>query len=146
MTSTNASNQTRTSAGDAAARGLAPGLIAGLAMALYLILAALLGGAGPAELFSRFGAGHVSPAAGAFSHFAVSAVYGALGGILLNVVRGRLPTPSWLLGLGYGAILYLFAQVLLRGAASPMLGIPTLHLLAAHLIYGLAFGWLEGRG
>lgn len=145
MNTTNTTKEARMSLGDAAARGLVPGLIAGLAMALYLILAALLGGAGPAELFSRFGAGHVSPAAGAFSHFAVSAVYGALGGILLSVVRGRLPAPSWLLGLGYGAILYLFAQVLLRGAASPMLGIPTLHLLAAHLIYGLVFGWLEGR-
>lgn len=145
MTSTNSTTQTRASIGDAAARGLVSGLIAGIVMALYLILASLLAGAGPTELFSRFGAGHVSPAAGFLSHLAVSAVYGALGGILLNAVRGRLPAPSWLLGLGYGLILYLFAQVLLRGAASPMLQIPALHLLAAHLVYGLAFGWLEGR-
>lgn len=145
MNSINTTKETRTSVGDAAARGLVSGLIAGVAMALYLILASLLGGAGAAELFSRFGAGHVSPAAGILSHLAVSAVYGAVGGVLLNAVRGRLPAPWWLLGLGYGLILYLFAQVLLRGAASPMLEIPTLHLFVGHLVYGLVLGWREGR-
>lgn len=145
MTSTNASKQTRTNVGDAAARGLAPGLIAGVAMALYLVFAGLLAGIGPAELFSRFGAGRVSPAAGVFSHLAVSVVYGAVGGVLLNALRGRLPAPAWLLGLAYSAALYLIAQLLLHGAASPMLQIPNLHLLVAHLLYGLTFGWLEGR-
>lgn len=146
MTSTTTSTKTRTSTGDAAARGLISGLIAGLVMALYLILASLLGGVGPVELLSRFGAGQVSPAAGLFSHLAVSAVYGAVGGVVLNAVRGRLPAPSWLLGLGYGLVLYLFAQVILRGAVSPMLQIPTLHLLVAHLVYGLVLGWREGKG
>lgn len=146
MNSATTSNKTKTSSGDAAAGGLISGLIAGLVMALYLALASLLGGVGPAELLSRFGAGQVSPVAGAFSHLAVSAVYGAVGGVLLNALRGRLRAPMWLLGLAYGLILYLFAQVVLRGATSPMLEIPTLHFLAAHLVYGLVFGWLEGRG
>lgn len=146
MTTTTTSNKTRTSAGDAAARGLIAGLVAGVAMGIFLVAAGLVGGVGPTELLSRFGAGQVTPIAGAFSHLAVSAVYGAAGGVLLNGLRGRAPGPAWLLGLGYGLILYLFAQVALRGAASPMLEIPTLHFLAAHLLYGLVLGWQEGKG
>ncbi len=146
MNMSSVANKSRTSIGDAAAGGLIPGLIAGVAMAVYLIVVSLAAGAGPAELLSRFGAGNVTPAAGALSHLAVSVVYGAVGGVVLNAVRGRVKAPAWLLGLGFGLILYVVAQVLLRGVTSPMLQISAWHLLVAHLLYGLVLGWLEGRG
>ncbi len=140
-----AKSQSTTKIGDAAVDGLLAGLGAGVLMALVLALSGLFGGAGIAgtlALFTPFGS--PGPLAGAISHLAVSAIYGAVFGVLYAPLRGRLP--AWVAGSGYGVLLYLVARLaLLPGTGSALIAIPPAIFLAAHLLYGLGLGFLISR-
>lgn len=126
--------------GDAAVDGLLGGVIAGMAMAAYLVIANLIAGEGIAVL-ARFDPDRVSPLIGTLLHLAVSGVYGALFGIVWKYVR-RLNVPALFIGAGYGIALFIFAQsVLLPGSRSPLAEISFVHFGLAHIIYGLVLGW-----
>lgn len=133
--------------GDAAVDGLIQGLLAGGAMALYLIGVTLLAGGDVGVLLARFDAGEASsPLRGALLHLAVSGVYGMLFGLIDRGLRARIRLPGVWLGILYAAVLFVIAEaVLLPGAQSPLLAIPWVHFAVAHAIYGLTLGALSAR-
>ncbi len=135
--------------GDAAVDGLLNGVIAGIAMALYLVLATLLQGQSVGSVLQAFDLSpRSSPFVGLIMHLAVSGVYGALYGLGEKSLRGRVPfgVPGWVAGLVYGFILFMLAGlVLLPAASSPLRDIPFYHFGIAHLIYGLTLGSLLAR-
>lgn len=139
------------SAGDTAVDGLLAGLAAGVVMVGVLVVVGWLLGEGPAVTLGRFDpvpAGRWLP--GLTTHLAVSAVYGLLFALVVaGVVRlwPALARWMWLLGLGYGLLLWGMAQsVLLPGVESPLLAIGALQLAPAHATYGLLLGVLLARG
>jgi hypothetical protein len=140
-----AKTQTTTKTGDAAVDGLLAGLGAGVLMAIVIVLRGLFTGAGIPETLAMFTPlGPSSPLVGAFSHLAVSAIYGAIFGVLYTSLRGRLA--GWIGGALYGMLLFLIARMaLLSGTGSALEAIPPTILTAAHLVYGLALGLLLGR-
>jgi hypothetical protein len=136
--------------GDTAVDGLLAGLVGGLVMGLFLGLVGWLAGRSPLELLGLFDPAQAgSWLTGLLAHLAVSAIYGALFGLLLGVV-GRL-RPSllrwgWLLGLGYGLLLLMLARgIVLPAVASPILQITAVHLLIAHVVYGVVVGLAVSR-
>jgi hypothetical protein len=139
-----AKSQTTTKTGETAVDGLLAGIGAGLAMALYLVLTGLFGGAGIPETLSRFAPfGDSSALAGLLSHLAVSAIYGTLCGVMFTTFRRRLP--AWIAGVFYGLLLYLVARlVLLPGTDSPLSALSAFNFAAAHLVFGLVLGLLVG--
>ncbi|MFN2223925.1 MAG: hypothetical protein ACK2UH_15310, partial [Candidatus Promineifilaceae bacterium] len=67
----------RVTTGDAAVDGLLAGIVAGLAMALFLLVVGALSGVTPAGVIGRFDPAQAnSPVVGLFTHLAVSAIYG----------------------------------------------------------------------
>ena len=139
--------QQHSTLGDAAVDGLINGVIAGILMTLYLILAGLVTSEGPAQMLARFDPGaEPSPLRGALMHLAVAGVYGVLFGLGRRLVRWRSRLPDWLAGLAYGLGVLLIAEViLLPGANSPLRQIPLLHFAVAHVVYGLTLGMRTGR-
>lgn len=132
-----------TTVGDAAVDGLLAGIVAGIAMALYLVVVSLFG-EGVAVL-TRFDPNGASPVVGALMHLAVAGVYGAVFGIFFNWIR-RFNLPAWLSGLAFGLALFVVAvTIILPSSRSALVGIPTLHLGMAHAIYGLVIGFVVGR-
>ena len=135
--------------GDAAVEGLFGGMIAGIAMVVYLLLAGLTFGEGPLVILSHFGAsGGSTPLVGLLLHLGVSGVYGIAFALICQLTarrRGFRPT-LWVVGvLGgtYGLVLWLLAQsILLPSTSSPLKAIPGGHLLVAHLIFGIFLGLL----
>lgn len=148
MSSTN-STSAKTSAldtGDAAVTGLFYGLAAGLAMGVYLVLAALSQGVGVIELWSSFAGVLSNPLFGFAGHLAVSAVYGLVWGLLWRTLHRWLPhLPAWVAGLGYGLALLAIAQTAVIALNPLLMGIGLSHRLVAHLVYGLALGILTTR-
>jgi hypothetical protein len=137
---------TKVMLGNAAVDGLLSGLLAGLAMAVYLGAAALAMGERLAVMFSRFTvtAGD-SPVSGFLLHLAVSGIYGLVFGFVCRLVC-RWPRWVWLVGIAYGGLLWLLATlVLLPGAASSLSAIPVAHLVLAHLVYGGVLGLATQR-
>ena len=137
----------RATFGDAAVDGLFGGVVAGIGMAIYLVLAGLVAGEGPAQVLARFAPDAETAAlTGGLMHLAVSGVYGmlfALGWWLLVRLRG---VRAWLAGLIYGVALLLVATMLiLPNTNSPLSEIPLVHFALAHVIYGLLLGFLIGR-
>ena len=126
--------------GNIAVEGLLVGIVAGIAMVVYLVLVGLLAGQGISAPLARFAPTQPgSPLAGGFTHLAVSGVYGMLFGVLYQPLKKHIP--NWLVGIGYGAVLFLVAEfALLPGSGSPLTEIPTLHFAVAHLIYGAVLG------
>jgi hypothetical protein len=114
----------RSTVGDAAVDGLISGVVAGLAMAAYLIATALLSGEGPGTVLGRFAAGETtSPVTGGLSHLAVSAAYGALFGVGWWMAARHLPRtlPAWLAGFAYALVLLILAvAVVLPRTDSPL--------------------------
>lgn len=126
--------------GDAAVDGLLGGVVAGGAMAAYLVVVNLIAGEGIAVL-ARFDPDGASPFLGTLLHLAVSGVYGAMFGIAWKYVR-RLNVPAVFVGLGYGIALSILAEsVLLPSRRSPLAEISLIHFGLAHIIYGLVLGW-----
>ena len=135
--------------GDMAVDGLLAGLVGGLVMGLFLGLADGLAGRSPLELL-----GHFDPAqagswlTGLLAHLAVSAIYGVVFGLLWGAVGRILPSLvrwGWLVGLGYGLLLWVLAAgVVLTAVGTPLAQIPAWQFALAHLVYGLALGlWLQ---
>jgi hypothetical protein len=138
----------RKAVGDAAVDGIIGGLIAGGLMATYLAGYGAAAGHGAAAIMRLFSPGGDQAITGTLLHLGVSSVYGALFGILWNLLFGSSRrVPPWLGGLGYGMILLIFAvNVLLPATNAPLRAIPTTHFGIAHAIYGAMLGWLVSRG
>ena len=122
-------------------------------MALYLalVMAILGGGESPLTLLARFTSSDavVTPAVGAISHLATSAIYGALFAMLWRLIARRGVPARWALfgGITFGVFLFAFAElVLLPAVGSPLLGIPPMHFGISHVIFGLVLGALTARG
>ncbi len=115
--------------------GLFAGLAGGAVMLGYLTLATLVVGGSVQEVLASLLNGDGQPVSTLWLHFSVASVYGLFFGVLWR--GGRLTgRASWLLvGLGYGLLLWLIAQMLIpqTGQVAPL---PPLHLLLAHLLYG----------
>jgi hypothetical protein len=143
----------RSQAGDAAVDGLFYGFQAGLAMALYLLLAALLSGDQPGRTMEWFvfsNAGDMLHAA--LLHLGVSGIFGTLYGVgLWAAVYRRNVVLTWpivvLSGLLYSTFLLLFAWFLILPLEnSPFPRVPFLHLSAAYLLFGAVLGLFAYRG
>ena len=139
--------------GDAAAKGLFNGFIAGIGMAIVLAAAGLLSGvpvASTLEYFTPVSGG--GALAGVLAHLAVSGIYGMVFGLLWSSVLRwvRMDSGLWqaiLIGAAYGLLLWLVAQfVLLPTTGAALRVLPASQFLFAHLIYGLILGWLFRRG
>ena len=136
--------------GDAAIDGLLTGIGAGLAMGLLLLAAGLLIGDPPAEVIGRFDPARSNNlVTGLLTHVAVSAVYGAIFGLLfLAIVRWRsgLAWFGWMAGLLYSLVLYAIASgAIWAGVDSGLARFPAVILLLAHAAYGLVIGFVIGR-
>lgn len=123
---------------DGAVEGLLHGLLAGTIMAAYLAGYLLLTRTTPNEFLNRLSAAvEAPPLTIVAGHFALSAFYGVVWGILYQSLLtrvGRLPRWGW--GLLYGVLLWLLSLVLLPA------GLQTTFLQGgvAHLLFGLVLG------
>jgi hypothetical protein len=136
--------------GDAAVDGLVAGVLAGLAMAVYLAVIGLARGEALGLTFGRFDTGAArSPLTGALVHLAVAGVYGVVYGLgrgLLNRSRGLGSVPGWLTGAAFGLAIWAVAHVLiLPGTQSPLRELSPLVFLPAHLVYGVPLGMVFAR-
>jgi hypothetical protein len=131
--------------GDAAVDGLLAGMAAGVVMAVYLLVTGLIAGETFISILSRFSPGEpTTPLSGALAHLAVSAIYGALFGVIMMTLRQRVP--AWATGMAYGVVLFLVARyALLPGTGSSLQEIFPLNFGVAHLIYGGVLAILIGR-
>jgi hypothetical protein len=152
MAGSRSMEKTTRSIGDSAVDGLFSGAVAGILMAVYLVIAGLLKGEDPGTVLGRFTpSGDGSPLLGAAAHLAVSAVYGAIFALILGQIgrlRPSLLRFSWLLGAAYGISLWLAAEfIILPAAGSPLHLIPPIHFALSHLVFGLtlgvAIGWVN---
>jgi hypothetical protein len=135
------SASTRLTPGDTAVNGLIVGSVAGILMAVYLVLAGLALGNSPATTLSQFARNNESPLVGLITHLAVAAVYGILFALGWLWVGRKLPVAVWMAGTLYGFGLWLLASSLLIGSTMPQLqAIPPLHFCLAHLVYGISLG------
>ena len=130
--------------------GVIFGLVAGVAMFLFLMVLALLSGDAPGMILSRFsGAGITSPMLGLLGHLGVSAIYGVLFGVLIWPVLTRLTSrriSGWFGGLFYAGFLVLLAQIaILPGTNSPLSQILFWQWALGHGIYGLVLGSMFSR-
>ena len=75
----------------------------------------------------------------------MSGVYGIGWGYLLRIVRRLIAAPAWLVGLGYGLLLFLVAQGVFWVGPMLLIGIPPLQFLIGHAIYGLTLGLSTAR-
>ncbi len=140
------------SVGDAAVEGLMYGIAAGLAMALIIVVSEWFIGVAPLTVLGYFdGGGNASPFLGAFTHVAVSGIYGAVFGMIAMVVArmfgARMTLGMWLaLGILYGALIFVVAEwIVLPRTSSPLLEMPMWALAVAHFIYGAVLAALFGR-
>lgn len=127
--------------GDYAVDGLLGGLVAGVAMLVYLGLVGLALGDSPVAVMGLFSpSGNGDPVVGVFSHLAVSSIYGSIFGLLLWVFSGRLQ--PIIAGLLFGLLLFLVANfVIIPGTESTLAAFSPANLAIGHLIYGLVLGW-----
>lgn len=130
--------------------GLFVGILAGVVMLAFLLLAGLALGETPAVILARFSVPgqETTPIASAFLHLGVSAVYGSIFGLLFHLLplKMRRGLWKWLAGLAFGLLLYLLASgILLPASGSLLLETPAVVLAAAHAGYGLVSGiWIKG--
>jgi hypothetical protein len=152
MTGTNHIVNREISASDAAIDGLLSGVLAGLGMAFYLVLARLVAGVSPLATLALFAPDPESgPLMGVLAHLAVSGIYGVLFGVGYATLLRRpdYNPPTWLhaaIGGLYGLLLLLAAWTLILPATgSQVQQIPLVQLTIGHLLYGLVLGWLVYR-
>jgi hypothetical protein len=140
----------RRAIGDVVVEGLLSGLLAGAAMGIFLVAAGLIGGVGPGQVLGRFDpAGDASPLTGTLMHLAVSGLYGVGLAFVLHLLGGRWADwrrYGWLLGAGYGLVVWVVAQfVLLPSLGIALADIPPAQFIPAHLVYGVVLGYVLGR-
>ena len=135
-------------AGDAAVNGLFGGLVAGVGMAIALVITGLVTGSSVPTTLARFDPSNSGEAlTGAVAHLAVSGIYGLVFGLIWSAATRLMRVhPSFrqaiLTGGGYGLLLWLAANfVLLPGTQSPLSDIAIWQFFSAHLVYGLLLGW-----
>lgn len=131
--------------GDTAVDGLTAGLAAGVVMMLVLVIGGPLGQTLPRQIVGYFDpAQGGSWLTGLLAHLAVSAIYGVIFALLLEGAARIRPISRplhWLLGAGYGLVLYGLARgALLTAVDFPLLHIATWNLILGHLVYGLVLG------
>jgi hypothetical protein len=136
--------------GDVVVDGLLAGLPAGVVMGLFLVVVGLAAGVRPGQTLGRFDpGGNGSPLTGALMHLAVSGLYGVGLALLLHVLGWRWAAWrrfGWLLGVGYGVVVWLVAQwVLLPGLGIAPADLPPGQFIVAHLIYGVVLGYVLRR-
>lgn len=141
-----------TSIGDAAVEGLMYGILAGIVMAVLVLVLELAGGNPPLTVLGYFDAGGSgSPFSGLFTHIAVSGIYGVvfsiLALILARIFGARITMPLWLvLGVVYALVIFGIAEaVLLPRTSSPLREIPLWIFGIAHIVYGADLVWLLRR-
>jgi hypothetical protein len=132
--------------------GLYAGVLAGLIMAAYLALTALLRSETLGVLFSRFDpTPQAAPLKGFLLHLAVSGVYGILFGLIWFLVSNppRSAPSAWqavLLGTVYAAGLFFLGwTILLPASGSSLRQLPGWDFGLAHLAYGASLGYLVYR-
>ena len=132
--------------------GLYAGVLAGLIMAAYLAITALLRSETLGVLFSRFDpTPAAAPLKGFLLHLAVSGVYGILYGLIWFLVSNppRSAPSVWqaiLLGVVYAAGLFFLGwAILLPASDSPLRQLPGWDFGLAHLVYGVSLGYLVYR-
>ena len=137
-----------TTIGDAAVEGLLVGIVAGVAMAAFILVVEFLGGVSPVTVLGYFDVSHNgSPLAGLFTHLAVAGVYGVVFGLLWSRLTrlGR----GWIIAAGvvYGFVILRIAEwIILPSTATPLSQVPFWVMAIAHGIYGAALGVQFGRG
>lgn len=138
--------------GDAAVEGLLSGILAGVVMALVIAGIEMLAGVSPLAALAYFDAGSsASPLSGAFTHIAISGMYGVVFGILAlliaRTVGGREGNGLRLMmGALYGLLLFAIAEwVILPRTNSPLREMPLWGFASAHVIYGMTLSWWMSR-
>lgn len=139
------------SIGDAAVDGLLNGGVAGVVMAIYLMVSGVLAGIGVATILSAFDLGQgTSPVRGALIHLAVAAIYGMVFSLVYRLIVRRRTIGrggNVIIGLAYGLLLWLITQVAFTAGVNTALNsFPAVHLAVAHAVYGGTLGGLTGRG
>jgi hypothetical protein len=140
------------SPGDLAVDGIFTGIEAGIVMAVFLAAVSAQNHISPVELLSTFSF-KSSPTwiSGLLTHLAVSSIYGIFFSIGTYFIFRRSSTlkVSFFVpfsGLIYGSLLWIAAEYYLFDLTAVQLKeVPTNILLAAHLIFGLALGFLVQR-
>ena len=140
----------RSSLGDAAVDGLLNGVVAGVVMAIYVMIGGVLTGAGLVATLSAFDLGQgASPVRGALIHLAVAAIYGMVFGLTDRLIGRRRPIGrggTMIMGVTYSLGLWLITQIAFAsGIHVALSSLPAVHLAAAHALFGLTLGWLIGR-
>lgn len=150
MNATNSYKEIRM--GDAAVEGLLNGILAGIAMAVWIVAVEWLNGIAPQNALGYFDPGdNASPLIGLILHLAVAGVYGVVFGILTALVlriRNAPPKRWWgpVLGALYGVLIFGVAtSIILPQTGSELLLLPLWALTVAHLIYGIGLGTLQLR-
>lgn len=138
------------SAGDVAVDGLLAGLLAGLVMGAFLVVADWIAGISPAETLGRFDPGaETSAFVGTLFHLALSGLYGVVYALVFRVLVRRWPAIGrygWLLGAGYGFLLWLGAEAAFVGGLNTAVGaIPTTLFILAHVLFGAVLGLVLAR-
>jgi hypothetical protein len=150
MQANNLSQTESLSLSDKLINGLFSGILAGVVMLGFLLLAGLALGDGLVATLTRFSVPgqETTPLANVFLHLGVSAVYGSAFGVIFHLLHWKLRYGvwKWAAGLAFGLLLYLFASLyLLPVSGSLLMEIPAAVLAAAHALYGLVLGiWIKG--
>lgn len=133
--------QSRKEPGDSAVDGLAGGVLGGILMAAVLLVTGFYLGRPIEEILGSFSfvreAGVIS---GLVTHLSVSAIYGAVFGLLSAIIPGRIN--RFAAGAVFGLLLYFAANAVLVPQVNQKLQIfsPTVFSLA-HIAYGSVLGW-----
>ena len=138
------------SVGDAAVDGLLNGLIAGSIMTIYIALIGVTMGTNLAAVLSAFDLGQgTSPVRGVLIHLAIAAIDGMIFSLIYRLIEQHRTVGqggSVLIGLVYGLLLWSIAQVAITAGINDSLGsLPVVHLVVAHVIYGVTLGCMARR-
>ncbi len=134
----------KVSLGIAVVNGFFNGLLAGVMMALYLVLVVqLVEGSGWAYMGYLDIMLRDTPWQAVLIHLTISATYGVIYTLLLRLTRldQQNLMPRWLAGLSFGMLLWLMNFAWILPKDSLILGpLPSGYLLFAFMIYGLVLG------
>jgi hypothetical protein len=136
--------------GDAAVDGLIDGALAGLAMALWLVLIDWLSGGTPLAVLTGFDLEQwSSPLRGLLLHLTLAAIYGAIFSVARRAIVRQRSINRWAssaIGLAYGLLLWLIGPVVLAtGVAALLHAVVPIEFFIAHVIYGISLGLLSSR-
>jgi hypothetical protein len=136
--------------GDAAVDGLFDGALAGLVMALWLVLIDWLSGGTPLAVLTGFDLEQwSSPLRGLLLHLTLAAIYGSIFYVARRAILRRRSVNRWAsgaIGLAYGLLLWLIGPALLPSGTEALLRTVTpINFFIAHVIYGISLGVLSSR-